>query len=572
MVTKKCRIYAACGVSQTPIYKKESEDFVKKEIFIDRHKRFDLFQGRRGILILTGNSGIGKSYLLRQFVDGLNEDEYAFIENNYFYDWDYDQFTGKKYVILDQFEKAVFVANFKNKILNLKKLTQRSDALIIISVRKEYFADIYKAFKFDKRISIKWLDYDKAEIKEIKDYLQKVIGKCNAENEKYQLYNDMIKDLQEKNISLIQLSYISKLILETPYTIKSVNQRWIKEKNYNILVYSFLERLIDNFLYMDLAYYILYLMCRDNMGIYINQVMDFQNISMQSLSRIENTLQFLQKQKLIKKVQADENVRYLPTEEYEISHDYLMELLDTLCISKLDANIRNNIEFYNKNYQEKRNKKQKKHEIEEESYVEKINKRYYSFLKSKSKSYINVLLYIMMIGICLLNGYNLTINAESNSCLILAGINIVVGESIYYIYNYYYQFMRIFGSRYIISILFGTLCCWLAYIFIDYWALCLGAEILLMGVLMIFVNSRVRKSEKKFFFTRFLTFTGIGIITIILGVCFRYYVGGNIRLALPLFILYGIYMILGIIGHINRVYILALIGKTLLIGKGLGNR
>ena len=204
--------------------------------------------------------------------------------------------------------------------------------------------------------------------------------------------------------------------------------------------------------------------------------------------------------------------------------------------------------------------------------MEKINKRYYSFLKSKSKSYINVLLYIMMIGICLLNGYNLTINAESNSCLILAGINIVVGESIYYIYNYYYQFMRIFGSRYIISILFGTLWCWLEYIFIDYWALCLGAEILLMGVLMIFVNSRVRKSEKKFFFTRFLTFTGIGIITIILGVCFRYYVGGNIRLALPLFILYGIYMILGIIGHINRVYILALIGKTLLIGKGLGNR
>lgn len=425
--------------------------------------------------------------------------------------------------------------------------------------------DIYRAFGFDKEINIEWLNYDNAEIKEIKEYLQNVVGHSNAENEKFELYNAIIKDLSQNRITFIQLSYVCKSILGNERAINSVNKQWIKVKDYNVLVSSFLEMQIDDFVYKDLAYNILYLMCQDKKGLYINRIADFQNVSMQSSENIKNTIQFLNNQKLIKKVKTSENIRPMETEEYEISHDYLLDLLENLCINKIDANIRNNIEFYNKNYQTKRDE----YKAEKEFCKEKINDKYYNFFQPKSKIYVNVLLYVMIIGVSLLNSYILMENMESSSCLILAGVNIMVGESIYYIYNYYYQFMRIFGLSYIISILFGMVCCWSAYIFTDYWALCLGAEILLMGTLMLFVNRKVRKSERKFFLTRFQTFTAIGIITIVLGVCFPLYVNGKIMLALPLFILYGGYMILGIIGHINKTYILALMGKTLLIGKEL---
>lgn len=562
-----CTLCTCAGISLSSLkstsgYKKES--VVKDVKPVDRRKRFNLFQDKKGIIILTGDSGVGKSCLLSQF-EKMHESECKLIDNNYFYDWNYDDFKGKRYIILDQFEKALFVSNFEDKILFLKQLRNEDDVLIIISIRKEYLGDIYRAFSFDKEINIEWLNYDNAEIKEIKEYLQNVVGHSNAENEKFELYNAIIKDLSQNRITFIQLSYVCKSILGNERAINSVNKQWIKVKDYNVLVSSFLEMQIDDFVYKDLAYNILYLMCQDKKGLYINRIADFQNVSMQSSENIKNTIQFLNNQKLIKKVKTSENIRPMETEEYEISHDYLLDLLENLCINKIDANIRNNIEFYNKNYQTKRDE----YKAEKEFCKEKINDKYYNFFQPKSKIYVNVLLYVMIIGVSLLNSYILMENMESSSCLILAGVNIMVGESIYYIYNYYYQFMRIFGLSYIISILFGMVCCWSAYIFTDYWALCLGAEILLMGTLMLFVNRKVRKSERKFFLTRFQTFTAIGIITIVLGVCFPLYVNGKIMLALPLFILYGGYMILGIIGHINKTYILALMGKTLLIGKEL---
>lgn len=569
-----CNLFTFIGISVMSIKKNPTEiegrSISRKEIYVNRKMRFNLFQGKKGILILTGDSGIGKSCLLYQFIDSLdNKEDCIFIDNNYFYDWDFDDFEKKKYVILDQFEKALTNINFEDKISFLKKLKSDDNLLIIISIRKEYLGDIYNAFNFDKDINLLWLNYDNNEIKEIRKYLQKIIGESNVVNKNYELYNDIINDLLKGGITFIQLSYISKSIQQSDHSIYSINQEWIKQKDYNALVYSFIERQIDNYLYKDLAYLILYLMCQDKKGLYISQMADFQNISMQSQSDIEATLEFLCDQNLIKRVQTSEGIRALATEKYEISHDYVLDLLDNLCKNKIDSNIRSNIEFYNKNYQIKRNE----YKVEKESSKEVINRKYKSFLDYKSKIYVDVLLYAMVIAISVINCYVLSslleVSNKKDSCLILAAINIMVGESIYYIYNYYYQFMRIFGVRYIISIIVGTVCCLLAYLNTNYWAICLGTEIVLMGVLMLFINIKVRKPEKKFFITRFGTFSAIGAITLILGYYFPVYANGKIKQAIPLFFLYGGYMFLGIWGHINKTYILALIGKTLLIGKDL---
>lgn len=567
-----CNVLTFVGVSLFS-FKKDSSDlhinYVSDgEIQVNRQKRFNIFEGKKGILILTGESGIGKSKLLKQFVENLRNNECLYIDNNYFYDWSLDDFQGKKYIILDQFEKALTDISFEDKISFINDLRSQN-SLIIISVRKEFLADIYHALKFDKETSIAWLNFDSDEIGEIKKYLQKIIGESNLANTKYELYNDIINDLPKGSITFIQLSYISKCILYSEDSINSVNIDWIRNKNYDEIIYSFLEKQIDSFVYHDLAYIILYLMCQDKKGMYINQITDFQNISMYTKDIIIKALDFLLHQKLLNKVQTSEGIRSQATEKYEISHDYLLDLLEKLCVNKVDASVRSNIDFYNKNYQIKRNEWIKYNE----SSKAKINKKYIYFMENKSKSYVTVLLYLMIISISLLNCKTLILllqeNNRNNSCLILAAINVMVGESIYYIYNYYFQFLRIFGMRYIISIIFGILSCLLAYINLSYWAVCLGAEITLMGVLMLFININVRKSEKKFFLTRFGTFFAIGVITLILGYYFPIYSDGKMRQALPLFLLYGGYMFLGIWGHINKTYILALIGKTLLIGKDL---
>lgn len=57
------------------------------------------------------------------------------------------------------------------------------------------------------------------------------------------------------------------------------------------------------------------------------------------------------------------------------------------------------------------------------------------------------------------------------------------------------------------------------------------------------------------------------LIIVILGFVFPIYTRDSIILACPLFGLYGIYMLMGIVNHINRNYIHAIVGKTLYGGR-----
>lgn len=572
-----CNILAFIGITVFPNKQVIQGNISYKRddiLYVNRNKRFYDWNKKNKIMILTGDSGTGKSCLIERYVKylykkGVKKFDVIYTDKNYFYDWGLQKLENKKYIILDQFEKAIMTDGFKDKVNMLKYLNYNRNVHIILVVQKEYFADVYKAFDFDKNIDIKWLNYDKEEIDNIKIYLQKIIGKSIAECEKYDLYNDILNDLTMQKITFIQLSYVCRNIQQSDSGIYSINEEWIKNKDYNYLVSQYIERQIDKFYCKDLAYIILFLLCQDKKGLFVNEVMDFENVSMCNKKDIKNTLHFLFSKRLIKQINSSEGWRSICTERYEISHNYILEIIEKLCINKVHESIRSNIQFYNKNYQT---------QLRDDGNIShlkklKINGKYKKNIDSSNKRYINDMLYIMMIGITIINWiiiYTPLIEKnQSTKCFMLGIINIMVGESIYYVYNYYYRFMSMFGKRYIISIIVGAICCFGACILIDYWAICLGIEIILIGILMHNINNYIRKSEKVFFSTRFKTFTSIGVITVMLGLYFPIYVDNTLFRTIPLFLLYGIYMALGIISHINKIYILSLIGKTILIGKDL---
>lgn len=91
----------------------------------------------------------------------------------------------------------------------------------------------------------------------------------------------------------------------------------------------------------------------------------------------------------------------------------------------------------------------------------------------------------------------------------------------------------------------------------------LGFEVCVVSIIMGRIARNVREDSKPFFRARCYIFFGIGVIIFILGFFFPLYTQNKVLLACPLFALYGLYMFMGILNHINKDYILAIVGKTL---------
>lgn len=532
------------------------------EIYIERKNWFYSIAQNDGILFLTGESGIGKSILLEQLMRHFEDKKikYAFKDSNYFLDLRLEDLKNKDYIILDQFERALSLDNIAENIQLLQNL---NNTKIIISVRKEYFGEAYKMFGFKNTINFVWLGYRQEELIEIENYLQILAGVTRQNLRDHPLYSKILADARDNRISLIQLSCLGKVIqyMEEDYVIEQLR----KFKNdYNSVIKDFLKFQLDTFEYSDIAYAILYLLTQDYKGQYINDIRDFQNVAIEQEDKIIRTVKFLLEQKWIKKVKDNGKIRTELTEYYEISHDYFIQIFEKLCLEQIEPAIRNNIKYYNVNCQLKRGMVD-----QEKSWKKHCNQVCHDFFRLKNKIFLSGGLYVMMLIIMFFN--LLVLVSENvgipNYCMYI-GINLVVGESIYYMYNYYYHFLSVYKSRYYFGIVYGMISCVLPFVFKDYWPISLGLEVGVVGIIMGHICHNARDEEKPFFRTRCYVFIGIGFIIVLLGIVFPIYTQGNIILACPLFALYGIYMLMGILGHINRNYIHAIVGKTLYGGKG----
>lgn len=557
---------------------KETPFFVSRDFYLKRLKNV------KGFIFLLGESGSGKSCLLDQLEKQLSQTSQCIsIRNNYFESW--QEINKGEYIIFDQFEKILDVSDPLKKIDFIKDLNN-GVRTIILSLRKEYFGEIYKMFDYYE--DFLWIEYKADEKVQIIAQLYNLIGEENifdklgytddATQKLNMLHSDIrsnkiifratllkqiIIDIIENKILFIQLSYLGKILQQDDIdVIKQAENDWLKYRDYDILIMHYIEEQIDSFIYSDSAYLILFLLCQDTKGIYANMNNDFKNVSMQSDKIINKVLEYLEEIQLILPIKSDGNRRSKSISQYEISHDYILDTLLTLCNNKLDIGIRNNITFYNRKYQIKRNE----YSIQRTSAkMDLLNKQREKYINSKDRGlYLSLL--IMLLFIIGINSYILwccQLHDHQSTYLRLFYTNITTTVSTYYIFNYYHHFMKIFGYRYWIGIILAMVSVIISYLCADYWAIGYGCEIFVVGIIMSNVAKKTQYSEKSFFKDRCRNFCAIGAIVVILSCFYPLYINGNMKWAGPFYFLYAIYMLLGIISHINKPYILSILGKVL---------
>jgi len=551
---------------------------VLDEPSINRACWFSQITDKKGIVLLTGVSGIGKTCLLDQLKAHFDKKgiSYYFEDGNYFRKLDLRQMQDKDYVILDQFERALAFDNIRENISALKNLADKN---MIISVRKEYLGDVYRLLGFDTTVHLVWLDYSEDDIKEIESFLGEIARKTEEGVKGHKLYGRILKDIQQGNLSMIQLSFLIREIqykeeeyvmeqLDRYYHIEIIEQddKQAERKvyDYDNVIMDFFREQLDSYENSETAYLILFLLCLDHKGQYMNTIKDFQNICIRPADSISSVMEFLFEQKWVKKVKENENVRTDWTEPCEIAHDYLQALFDRLCREHIPAGIRSNIEYYNENCQIQRESQEKT-----DSWRFYTNKVCQRFLEPKSKIYTTAWLVFAACFLTGITGYQLIglEMAGDGRCFILAALNYMVGVSVYYMYNYYYYFLTIFYWRYFLGLLLAVPVIIFPFLYTDYWAVSLGIEIIVVGSIMGLISFRVRQAEKEFFKARCFIFCAIGFLVVFLGRLFKNFTQGHLVLALPLFALYSIYITMTVIVHINRPYILEIVGRVLYGGR-----
>lgn len=358
----------------------------------------------KGCLFVLGESGAGKSRLLCQLEKQLKESSinYVSIKNNYFESW--PLMDDAEYIIFDQFEKILDISVPSKRIKSIEALDDGSRT-IILSLRKEYFAEINKMFKQSR--DYLWVEYNDHEKAQIIKCLYNLIGEenifdtlddtfrddkqridmlyLNIINKKIQieltLLKQIIMDVIENRILFIQLTYLGRILQQDNDGLQQAEDDWKGCRDYNILITHYIEKEIDNFEYSDVAYLILFLLCQDSKGTYANMEEDFANISIQSEEIIRSTLKYLEGLQLILPIKSDNNRRggaYIA--QYEMSHSYVLDILLTLCNSKLDISIRNNIMYCNRECQIKRNE----YSAQKEFHKGGIRKKRKNYLNKKN--------------------------------------------------------------------------------------------------------------------------------------------------------------------------------------------
>lgn len=459
-------VMSFCGLT---LYSKQTAQNVGEknkieEIYIARNSWFSEIFEKQGIIVLTGASGIGKTCLLNQLLQELDKKymEYYYENGNYFWSLSEQEIFDKEYVILDQFERALTFDNIIENIQTIKKLNEQK---VIISVRKEYLGDVYKLFGFDPILQTVWLEYRENEIKKIEKYLQKLTLETNKTLNSHSFYSPIIEDVRNGSLSMIQLSclvreiqYRSQEYVRSQmkkYTYMNDENRNESPKricDYNAVIRNDWELQLDEYEYSEMAYMILYLLCLDYNGKYTNTVKDFENICIQDEHIILKVLGFLKDHKWIKKVKESYDV-HSRIEPYEIAHDYMLDMFEKICRNRLSSDIRNNIDYYHINCQIQRNAEDK-----EDSWKNYTNTVCKIFLNPKSRKYVDIWLYYTILFISFTNGIilNKIHNSKDNQCLMLLALNVIVGLSVYYVYNYYYYFIAIYNWRYLPGILLAA--------------------------------------------------------------------------------------------------------------------
>lgn len=554
---------------------------------IDRSNDYKDIVSKKGIVLLTAETGAGKSCLLEQLFEAENNHCKIYRQNRDFYINNLDKMRNCQYIILDQFERAVSMGVASKIISQLRLL---SDKYIVISIRSEYVMSVYRLLKkYKMETSLYYLDNHNIKSEVIK-YLERYFGRSEEKFSENELAAQILKDVYDENISLIQIDNICQRIGTNFISLYELRDKWIEaNKEYDELIANLWMEEIEKTKYEKVIYEILYFLSLDWKYQYKYTFADIQNITFLPKERLSNILNYLENKKWIAKLSdlkertgnTEEKINSID-DEYAFSHDYYLEKFQKIAMGRIDEQVRKNIDYYHLYCQEIRKASGKKEREgisnketgykDSKSYT--IYKRCKDFFDryEKKYNYIDTILFIFLIVYLALNFINMN-NLSANNTgggmeehIKLALLNFAIGGSVMYAYNYYYYFLS-FKKVFIFMPLIGVSLCTIICSMPDLWGILLGIEVFSVGVAVFGVQCYCRIEEKPYFRQKGIMFSIIGIV-IIAGGVFLLYQGIDSYYFLDFMIIfYILYITLGIRNHINRNNLKALLGKAIYNGR-----
>lgn len=543
-----------------------------------------IFNSRNKVLVVTGESGSGKSTLLYKIMRKYKAKVY-YKDSHYSKGSSWDETvarSGKQVVILDQFERAL---SSQYQIQKLRNFVQQGSSKVVLCVRKENFFDVYKLFS--SNIDIYTLNFNGNDMNNIMRVSRGLVDKTEKAIKKDEFFKPILKG---KIPSLITIQMIWKSIEVRDFD--SVLEDWKRcKKDYDQLVSCCIQNDMLSLTYPNIGYAILYLLCKDTKCQYRNSLKDFCNVTFEEKKNIQTTLKELYQHGLIrlaseralKKHNTTELEKAIKKDKtlYAIKHDYILERVFPICLEILRPDVMRNIEDYHLNCQLKISDKRNYVDLDSYEHIYQYSIPTHPIkykIKSRSSMIVSSIVFVfMMAGIIganiiswcpgLLPKNHLFSNSDlffSDNYFMLSILCFLVGLSIYYIYNYHLYFLRIFGYSCIHVLIIGAVVSIGVFVIPGLWAAWLGTEVLVVGLTMIGISKskKTRESERSFFMKKSIVFSMIGIFVIALGIYFWQHVyAKGTGFSILFFMLYFIYILICIATHINKNYILSLLGK-----------
>lgn len=532
-------------------------------------------------LIITGESGVGKSVLLRFLENDFRNAGYSVYFNdeyNVLKEVLRDEHgvpsrieTNKKYVIIfDQFEGYLDFDDVEDWLF--KHRDAFKNCVFVFSFPQKFLTGIYnklygKFENFNLQTYVLYLDSQDEH-----DYLTKISHISNKSFDlikgKWELYSEQrrtgtykeigtcgtetvlleeLYDVKQGVSPLIEMEFLGKMIEES-YGGEDITRK-------NFIEYKF-DKWAKRFGDEETAYAILALFTKfkphgieDIKLITFDSANKFDTNKNGEIIRILDSTDFFISENGSTQVDDKTSNNRLFTPK----HEYVCGIIQTYLPSKaVPIGIRNYVEYYRANSTIK-------------EYKNKIRKRYEKY--NQSHIIINVLLYVMLSVISLYN--ILCIYSESNNLdtiLHRVFFTCISFCSVFYIYNYCDKIMWV-GNRAaaIITCFVGLFTVVLSYIMPIWWGVYLGSEIIVFSVCVGFCLA-IKTTEKAFnnLIKDSIMFFAIGISVLVLGFIFNHYFVYTSEafycLKYSYYPLFFVYVLMSDINHIKAAYIKNKIG------------
>lgn len=547
------------------------ENIIKKieEIFAVR--------GRAKGLILTGESGAGKSILLRFLEHDLKKRGYNVVVNKvYNSSRDFPrQFNRRKknIFIFDQFEESIKFDTIERWID--ENNNNFKNCVFIFSFPQKFLTGIYnkiyqKNQDFYLQSYVLYLNED-----DENDYLEKIISISGldemlvrnmwksrefSENSKYAderttamtcLLERELYSVKRGGAPLIEMEFLGEMVERYTGSDTVITDG-------NFIGYYF-DRWVDEFDRKETAYAILTLFTRfEAYSLTDIKLITFDDSDGFDKERNGKLIYLLFNSLFLNYKLGSKGKKTKSDYWFSPQHEFVSRSIQKYLASKeVSSGVQCYVEHYRTN-------------SKFEDYEDKVQKNYSNYTKKHSLLHIFLLsMLIFLVGFNIYTIFAGTISLDSIVHRIF--ITIVCFPAIFYIYNYCDKIMWVRGRIGAgVSSFVGMLAVTLSYIFPNLWGIFLGGEIIVFSLCLRFsMAHRLVKEAHDNLIKDFMIFLFIGLTISALGVIFMLFFGASNEktwqsnlLKYSYYILFATYAVMSDINHIRYSYICNKIGYS----------